>query len=156
MEKQFLQLIHDHQGIIYKVSALYRDGKEDREDLFQEIVYQLWKSYPAFGGASKVSTWIYRIALNTAITVYRKPRLKVTHYPDLPAHLHPLQEDNVSANEEQLFEALRNLSDSEKAIIALYLEELSYREMAAVTGLSETNIGVRLNRIKNKLKEIIK
>jgi RNA polymerase sigma-70 factor (ECF subfamily) len=156
MEKQFLQLIHDHQGIVYKVSALYRDGKEDREDLFQEIVYQLWKSYPAFGGASKVSTWIYRIALNTAITVYRKPRLKVTHYPDLPAHLHPLQEDNVSANEEQLFEALRNLSDSEKAIIALYLEELSYREMAAVTGLSETNIGVRLNRIKNKLKEIIK
>ncbi|MCH5690492.1 sigma-70 family RNA polymerase sigma factor [Niabella sp. W65] len=103
-----------------------------------------------------MSTWIYRIALNTAITVYRKPRLKVTHYPDLPAHLHPLQEDNVSANEEQLFEALRNLSDSEKAIIALYLEELSYREMAAVTGLSETNIGVRLNRIKNKLKEIIK
>lgn len=156
MEQKFLQLIHDYQGIIYKVSALYRDGKEDREDLFQEIVYQLWKSYPAFRGASTVSTWMYRIALNTAITIYRKPRLKITHYPDLPAHLHPLQEDTIYANEEHLFEALRNLSDAEKAIIALYLEGFSYREIAAITGLTETNIGVRLNRIKHKLRKIIK
>ncbi|MGE9311316.1 RNA polymerase sigma factor [Niabella sp. CJ426] len=156
MEKQFLQLIHDHQGIIYKVSALYRDNREDREDLFQEIVYQLWKSYPDFRGASKPSTWMYRIALNTAIAIYRKPRLRVTHYTDLPQHLHPLQKEAESENEEQLFEALRILSDAEKAIVALYLEEFSYREMAAITGLSETNIGVRLNRIKNKLKEILK
>ncbi|MGN7784080.1 RNA polymerase sigma factor [Niabella sp. 22666] len=156
MEKQFLQLIHDHQGIIYKVSALYRDSREDREDLFQEIVYQLWKSYPDFRGASKLSTWMYRIALNTAIAIYRKPRLSVTNYTNLPQHLHPLQKEAESENEEQLFEALRILSDAEKAIVALYLEEFSYREMAAITGLSETNIGVRLNRIKNKLKETLK
>ncbi len=156
MEKPFLQLIHDHQGIIYKVSALYRDSREDREDLFQEIVYQLWKSYPDFTGASKPSTWMYRVALNTAIAIYRKPQLRVTHYTYLPQHLHPLQKETVSENEEYLFEALRTLSDAEKAIMALYLEEFSYREMAAITGLSETNIGVRLNRIKNKLKEILK
>ncbi|WP_114790240.1 sigma-70 family RNA polymerase sigma factor [Niabella yanshanensis] len=156
MEKQFLQLIHDHQEIIYKISALYRDSKEDREDLFQEIVYQLWKSYPGFRGASKVSTWMYRIALNTALAIYRKPRLKIDHYPELPPKLHSLREESISENEDRLFEALGKLSDAEKAIVALYLDEFSYKEMAAITGFSETNIGVRLNRIKNKLKEIIK
>lgn len=156
MEKQFLQLIHDHQGIIYKVSALYRDGKEDREDLFQEIVYQLWKSYPAFRGASKPSTWMYRIALNTAIAIYRKPQLRIRHYTDLPQHLHPLQKEAMSGNEEELFEVLRELTDTEKAVIGLYLEEFSYKEIAAITGLSESNVGVKLNRIKAKLKETIK
>ncbi len=156
MEKQFLQLIHDHQGIIYKVSALYRNSKEDREDLFQEIVYQLWKSYPGFRGASKASSWMYRIALNTAIAIYRKPGVQVAHYPELPVDLHPLQEETISENEERLFEALRSLNDPEKAIIALYLEDFSYEEIAAITGISENNIGVRLHRIKNKLKAIIK
>lgn len=156
MEKQFLQLIHDHQGIIYKVSALYRDGKEDREDLFQEIVYQLWKSYPAFRGASKPSTWMYRIALNTAIAIYRKPQLRIRHYTDLPQHLHPLQKEAMSGNEEELFEVLRELTDTEKAVIGLYLEEFSYKEIAAITGLSESNVGVKLNRIKAKLKGTIK
>ena len=156
MEKQFLQLIHDHQGIIYKVSALYRDSREDREDLFQEIVYQLWKSYPGFRGESKPGTWMYRVALNTAIAIYRKPQLKIDHYPRLPPDLHPLREDPISENEDRLFEALGTLSDTEKAIIALYLDEFSYKEIAAITGFSETNIGVRLNRIKTKLKEIIK
>lgn len=156
MEKQFLQLIHEHQGIIYKVSALYRDRREDREDLFQEIVYQLWKSYPGFRGESKPGTWIYRVALNTAIAIYRKPQLKIDHYPRLPPDLHSLREDSISENEDRLFEALGKLSDTEKAIIALYLDEFSYKEIAAITGFSETNIGVRLNRIKTKLKEIIK
>lgn len=156
MEKQFLQLIYDHQGIIYKVSALYRDSKEDREDLFQEIVYQLWKSYPGFRGDSKPGTWIYRVALNTAIAIYRKPQLKIDHYPELPLNLHPLRQDSISENADRLFEALGKLNDTEKAIIALYLDEFSYKEIATITGFSETNIGVRLNRIKNKLKEIIK
>ena len=155
MEKEFLKLIHDYQKIVYKVCKMYRDSREDQEDLFQEIVYQLWKSYPSFKGESKVSSWIYRIALNTAMAVYRKGKLPVAYVEEFPEQIHPDNEKNISENEERLFWALRKLNDSEKALISLYLEDFSYREIAEITGISETNAGVRLNRIKNKLKEII-
>jgi len=156
MVENFLKTIHDNQKIILKVCRMYRDGREDQEDLFQEIVYQLWKSYPGFKGQSKISTWIYRIALNTAIAIYRKPKLSVKYYEHFPESVHPSGETRGSENEERLFWALRKLNDSEKAIISLYLDEFSYREIAEITGLNENNVGVRLNRIKNKLKEILK
>ena len=156
MEKEFLALIHDHQNIIYKICRLYRDNKEDQEDLFQEIVYQLWKSYPGFKRESKVSSWMYRIALNTAIDIYRKSKISIDYYQEFPEHLHPSGEKDISQNEERLFLALRQLNDSEKAVISLYLEDFNYAEIAAITGLSENNVGVRLNRIKNKLKQILK
>lgn len=156
MEKEFVALIHDYQNIIYKICRLYRDNKEDQEDLFQEIVYQLWKSYPGFKGESKVSSWMYRIALNTAIAVYRKSKISVDYYEEFPEHLHLSDEKSISQNEERLFWALRRLNDSEKAVISLYLEDFNYAEIAAITGLSESNIGVRLNRIKHKLKQILK
>jgi RNA polymerase sigma-70 factor (ECF subfamily) len=156
MEKQFLRVIHDHQKIVYKVCRVYRDNREDQEDLFQEIVYQLWKSYPGFKGESKVSSWIYRIALNTAIAVYRKLKISIDYYEEFPEYIHPSNEKAISENEERLFWALRKLNDAEKAVISLYLEDFSYQEIAAITGLSESNVGVRLNRIKNKLREILK
>ena len=156
MEKEFLDAIHDYQKIIYKICKVYRDSREDQEDLFQEIVYQLWKAYPGFKRAAKVSSWIYRIALNTAIAVYRKSKISIDYYQEFPEHIHPANEKTVSENEERLFWALRKLNDSEKAVISLYLEDFSYQEIADITGLSESNIGVRLNRIKNKLKEILK
>jgi len=154
LEKDFLEAIHDYQKIIHKICRLYRDSKEDQEDLFQETVYQLWKSYPAFKRESKVSSWIYRIALNTAIAVYRKSKISIDYYQEFPEQ--PINERIVSENEERLFWALRKLNDSEKAVISLYLEDFSYQEIAEITGLSESNVGVRLNRIKNKLKEILK
>ncbi len=153
MEQTFLQDIQNNQNIIYKVCNLYRDSREDQEDLFQEIVYQLWKSYPGFKGESKLSTWMYRIALNTAIAAYRKPTIKITYPEELPDQLHYSLDTNSSENEERLFSALRTLSDAEKAVISLYLEDFSYEEIAAITGLTENNVGVRLNRIKSKLKE---
>jgi RNA polymerase sigma factor (sigma-70 family) len=156
MEKEFLKIIHDFQKIIYKICNVYRDTKEDQEDLFQEIVYQLWKSYPSFKGESKVSSWIYRIALNTAIATYRKSKILFDNYQEFPEHIHPSDEIRISENEELLFWALRKLNDSEKAVISLYLEDFKYQEIAEITGLSESNVGVRLNRIKNKLKEILK
>ncbi len=156
METEFLKLIHGYQKIIYKVCKVYRDNREDQEDLFQEIVYQLWKSYPGFKNESKVSSWIYRIALNTAIAVYRKLKIAVDYYQEFPEHIHPSDEKIISENEERLFRALRKLNDSEKAVIALYLEDFNYQEIAAITGLSESNVGVRLNRIKNKLKQLLK
>jgi RNA polymerase sigma factor (sigma-70 family) len=156
METEFLRAIHDYQNIIYKVCKVYRDSREDQEDLFQEIVYQLWKSYPGFKGVSKVSSWMYRIALNTAIAVYRKAKIRIDYSGELDEHIHPSDEVTISENEERLFSALRKLSDGEKAVISLYLEDFSYREIAEITGLSETNVGVRLSRIKIKLKEILK
>lgn len=155
MEKEFLKVIHDYQKIIYKICRVYRDNREDQEDLFQEIVYQLWKSYPRFKRESKVSSWIYRIALNTAIAIYRKSKISIDYYQEFPEHIHPSDEKAISENEERLFRTLRKLSDSEKAVISLYLEDFNYQEIAAITGLSESNVGVRLNRIKNKLKEIL-
>ena len=156
MEKEFLALIQDYQNIIYKICRLYRDNKEDQEDLFQEIVYQLWKSYPSFKRESKVSSWMYRIALNTAIAVFRKSKISVDYYQEFPEYIHPSDEKAISQNEARLFWALRRLNDSEKALISLYLEDFDYREIAAITGLSESNVGVRLNRIKKKLKQILK
>jgi RNA polymerase sigma factor (sigma-70 family) len=156
MEEAFLIDIQNNQNIIYKVCNLYRDNREDQEDLFQEIVYQLWKSYPGFKGESKLSTWIYRIALNTAIAAYRKPKIAITYPDELPDVVQYNSDTNSSANEERMFNALRILTDAEKAVISLYLEDFSYQEIAAITGLTESNVGVRLNRIKNKLKERLK
>jgi RNA polymerase sigma factor (sigma-70 family) len=153
MENSFLIDIQNNQNIIYKVCNLYRDSREDQEDLFQEIVYQLWKSYPGFKGESKLSSWIYRIALNTAIAVYRKPKLKITYPDEFPEQVQYSADTNSSENEERLFDTLRTLTGAEKAVISLYLEDFSYQEIAAITGLTESNVGVRLNRIKNKLKE---
>lgn len=153
MEQAFLLDIQNNQNIIYKVCNLYRDSREDQEDLFQEIVYQLWKSYPGFKGESKLSSWMYRIALNTAIAVYRKPKIDITYPEELPEHAHYTVDLNSSENEERLFRTLRTLTDAEKAVISLYLEDFSYQEIATITGLTESNVGVRLNRIKNKLKE---
>lgn len=155
MEKEFLKTIHDYQKIISKVCRMYRDRREDREDLFQEIVYQLWISYPAFKGESKVSSWMYRVALNTAMATYRKQKVVIDYYDKFSEHLHPSTEVPISENEERLFLALRTLNDSDKAVISLFLEDFNYREIAEITGISESNVGVRLNRIKNKLKKIL-
>ena len=154
MEQAFLHAIRENQQIIFKVCKIYRNSKEDQEDLFQEIVYQLWKSYPRFRAASKLSTWIYRIALNTAMAVYRKATLPVSYYPVIPGQ-HASPENIESEKEAMLLYALRQLNDADKAIIALYLDDFSYQEIAAITGITENNAGVRLNRIKNKLKQII-
>jgi RNA polymerase sigma factor (sigma-70 family) len=156
MEKEFLKGIHENQNIINKVCRMYRNTREDQQDLFQEIVYQLWKSYPGFRREAKISSWIYRIALNTAIAVYRKGQLPIKYLEEFPEPVQSSGEKTVSENEERMFEAFRRLNNPEKAIISLYLDDFSYKEIAEITGLSETNVGVRLNRIKIKLKEILK
>ena len=155
MENRFLKTIHDNQNIIYKICRMYRDNKEDQEDLYQEIVYQLWKSYPSFKNECKISSWIYRIALNTSMAVYRKSKPAIEYYEDFPEYIHPSGEEIVSENEDRLFSSFRFLNDLEKAIISLYLEDFNYQEIAEITGLTENNTGVRINRIKNKLKKIL-
>jgi RNA polymerase sigma factor (sigma-70 family) len=153
-EKQFLELIGQHQGIIHKICRLYRDTKEDREDLFQEIVFQLWKSVHSFSGNAGFSTWMYRVALSTAIIAFRKKKPNIIYRPVLPEK--PEYVEDQQYRTEQLFQALKKLNDEEKAIITLYLEELSYREIADITGITENNVGVKLYRIKNKIQDILK
>jgi RNA polymerase sigma factor (sigma-70 family) len=155
MEQAFLDMIDEHQQIIHKVCHIYRDTKEDQEDLFQDIVLQLLKAYPDFREESKVSTWMYRIALNTAIAIYRKNKVPLDFKATIPESLHPADSTPVSENQERMFQALRSLNQAEKAIITLYLEDFSYREIATITGISENYVGVRINRIKQKLKKIL-
>lgn len=154
-EKQFLTLIAEHQGIIHKVCRLYRDSREDREDLFQEITYQLWRAIPSFKAQAKESTWIYRVALNTALAAFRKKKPEIAYNAVLPDLPEAAQSEELEFRQERLFAALKQLDDAEKAIITLYLEELSYQEIAALIGINENYVGVKLNRIKHKIQKLL-
>jgi len=156
MERAFLKIVEDNQGIIYKVCKMYRDTKEDQEDLFQEIILQLWKAFPEFRKESKVSTWMYRIALNTAIAIFRKNKIELEFKESIPKSYQPNNEDITSENEERMFEAIRTLNKAERAIIALYLEDFPYKEIAKMTGITENYVGVKISRIKEILKNILK
>ncbi|RZK78546.1 MAG: sigma-70 family RNA polymerase sigma factor [Pedobacter sp.] len=151
----FVSLITSHSGIIHKICRLYRDRIEDREDLFQEITFQLWKSYSKFKGNAKISTWLYRIALNTAINTFRKKQPNVNYTVNLPDVADELPDEELLAKQQQLFAALKLLNDAEKAIITLYLEDMSYQQIAEITGITDNYVGVKINRIKTKIQSII-
>jgi len=153
-QAQFLRLINEHQGIIHKICRVYRDIREDREDLFQEITYQLWKSRQSFKNNAKISTWIYRIALNTAIATFRKKKTDIKYCPILPDLEEEPLDEALALRQERLFAALKKLDDGDKAIITLYLEDLSYQQIADITGISENYVGVKLNRIKIKIQNL--
>lgn len=152
-ETAFLQQIEQHQGIIHKICRLYRDTPEDREDLFQEIVFQLWKTVHSFEGRAKFSSWMYKVALSTAMATYRKKKPTIiftAELPDLP------QPEDDHQHRQQLFDALKQLDDADKALMALYLDDLSYEEIAEITGISENYVGVKLTRIRNRITQILK
>lgn len=155
MEEAFLELIEKHQQIVHKVCGIYRDTPEDREDLFQEVVFQLWKAYPGYEGKAGPTTWMYRIALNTAMAVYRRKVVSIDLEEDLGNKYQRVTAASLSENEERLYEALRQLNDAEKAIVSLYLEDYSHKEIGEIIGISENYVGVRMNRIKQKLKRIL-
>ena len=155
LEKDFLAHLSQYNAMIHKLCRLYRDSLEDREDLFQEIVFQLWKSYPNYKGDAKISTWMYRIALNTSIASFRKKSTTINYSPELPDFTEEVQNEEVELRQERLFAVLKLLDDSEKALIALYFEELSYHEIAEITGINENYVGVKLNRIKAKIKTLL-
>jgi RNA polymerase sigma factor (sigma-70 family) len=159
MEKEFIEMINKHRGILFKVSNLYCHQEEDKKDLFQEMVLQLWRSYPGFKNDSQSSTWMYRVALNTAISNFRKESRKPGRRSILEADFEipdfsdlPQQNENLTL----LKLAINQLTQIEKAIIILYLEEKSYEEISEIIGISKSNVGVKINRIKVKLEKIIK
>lgn len=152
-QQQFAQLILQHQKIIYKVCNLYVDNKTDKEDLYQEICLQAWKSYHLFRGEAKFSTWLYRIALNTAITYIKKEikSVKTVFSESLPDFY--FEDDNTKDQFKAMYKAINNLSKIDKALVLLYLEDLSYSEIAETLGITANNVAVKMNRIKIKLKD---
>jgi RNA polymerase sigma-70 factor (ECF subfamily) len=159
LEKQFEAIIKENEQLLLKVCRIYAYTDADREDLFQEIIIQLWKSYPAFKGDSKLSTWIYRVAINTAITGLRKKKAPVTSYDpaELPVNIGDY--NTAPAEEERLremYRAIEKLNELEKAIVMFYMEDHSYEEMENVLGISQGNLRVKMNRIKEKLRDLTK
>lgn len=158
-EATFLQLINQHKGILYKASRIYADSTEDREDLQQEILIQLWKSYQNFKGNSEFSTWMYRVAINTAITFLKKEKQRATHHTDSSHHFEFQSEEYNPSKDKQLeifYKAVQELKPLEKAIIFYFMEGLSHKEIGNNMGLSEGNARVKLNRTKEKIQYIIK
>lgn len=156
-EKLFLQLISDNQGVIHKVCRLYRDTQEDQRDLFQEIVFQLWQSIDNFRGQSKPSTFIYKVAINTAVTSFRRDKAKkMIYYTDqLPDMTMETEDKNLEARTRALTNAIKKLEEADRAIMALLLDDLSYREIAEIIGTNENNIAVKISRIKDRIRKIL-
>jgi RNA polymerase sigma factor (sigma-70 family) len=157
-ENIFLTLINQHKAIIHKISKMYMNGVEEQQDLFQEIVLQLWKGYPTFKGNSKFTTWMYRVSLNTALIYFKKDNRKVDKTP-LDENIDVIDINESEGKEEKLaylYTAVQELNVVEKALIFLFLENQSHREIAENLGISEVNARVKLNRTKEKLQFIIK
>ena len=158
-EAEFLRQIESNKGILFKICRLYQDGAEDRDDLLQEMTLQLWLAYDSFKGESKFSSWIYRVALNTAIAFFKKQKRR----PDdqgLPYDFDRAEELSKAGEEEEklamFYKAVHQLNKIEKALIYLYMEDQSYEEIATHLGITPLNARVKMNRVKSKLKEITK
>jgi len=153
--QHFLELIHKHQSIIHKICFVYSNNRPDREDLQQEIILQLWKSFPSFQESSAFSTWMYRVALNTAINQTRRPGLLIdtSSSPEIPYD--PSDSYQLSEEIQILFRAISKLKKVERAIVLLWLEERSYEEIAEAIGITVKNVSVKLVRIRSRLAELI-
>jgi len=149
-EIEFSQLIEQHKRIIFKVIRLYVTHREDELDLFQEIIFQAWRSFPNFRGESKFSTWLYRISLNTVLTFIRRPRL-VVPYEDLSVLKTSTGEKIHHEETEALYLAIRQLNEIDRMIVTLHLDGYANAEIADITGLKISNVAVKLHRIKEAL-----
>lgn len=153
VEEQFTRLIQDNSGIIHKVLVLYVDMEQERDDLYQEIVLQAWKSYARFREDSKFSTWLYRIALNTVFTFNRKTSRKpiMSDFSDYEYNLSSDHSDEKRDKKDHLLWLIKRLDELDRAIITLHLDGYNNKEIADIIGLKANHIGVKLHRIKEKL-----
>ncbi len=154
-KKAFSELIQKNQAIIHKITRVYENSWADREDLFQEICLQLWKSYPNFREEAKFSTWMYRVALNTAISNIRKRSKNLSFEPLRETDRIPDESNTEKENVQLLYRAISKLNRIDKAIILLWLEEKNYEEIATIMGTTKSNVSVKLVRIKRKLEELV-
>ena len=154
----FVNIIQENGGVIYKIVRAYADNLDQQKDLYQDIVYQLWKSFESFRGDAKISTWIYRIALNTSIAHLNKGRRKPTTVELKFEHANIVNSHGSEELEEQmklLYSYIKSLDLIDKGIILLYLEGNSYDDIGDIIGFSTSRVGTRISRIKDKLKKQI-
>jgi RNA polymerase sigma-70 factor (ECF subfamily) len=147
-----------YSGIIIKICRAYTDSQEDFEDYYQEVCLQIWKSKDKFRGEAKWSTWIYRLSLNICLTLIKKKKRTRQYYSTDTINKNEDAEDNATFSDEDLsylYEAIKQLSEIDRAVILLYLEEKPNKEIAEIIGTTPNNIGVRVNRIKERLKKIL-
>jgi len=158
-KQKFHNFLNEHTAVIRKVCRLYTDNHTDFHDYFQEVVLQLWRSFGSFRGESKASTWVYRVALNVCLSQLKLKKRRITATPLDPEAAQRWADEPYDTTEEeqvkQLYAAIRQLKELDRAIILLYLEERSYDEMADILGISQSNVGVRINRIKKQLNKLI-
>lgn len=156
-KERFIKAIQENEGLIYKVATFYTNSKDDRDDVVQEIIYSLWKSFDSFKQMSSLSTWMYQIAMNVAIFHLKKSKKAVTTIPIETGLLN--SPESITENDEEklkvLQEHVKDLNLLDKGILMLYLENKSHEEIAQITGISKTNVGTKLSRIKEKLKSKI-
>ncbi|HDZ03582.1 hypothetical protein LCGC14_0127640 [marine sediment metagenome] len=158
LEHKFVTELQDNQNIVHKVCTLYTNDRDSHNDLFQEITIQLWKAYPKFRGDAKFSTWMYRVALNTAITLYRKRKRRIDT-ADYESIIFRIKAEEYDETEELqlklMYKAVKQLNDVDKALVFLYLEDKNYAEISETLGITEVNARVKMNRIKTKLRTIL-
>ena len=158
LEHRFVANLERHQNIVHKICRIYTNDQDSHNDLFQEITIQLWKAFPKFRGDAKFSTWMYRVALNTAITLYRKSKRSIKTQ-DIDTVSFKIKADEYDDQTEQqlklMYTAVKQLNDIDKALVFLYLEDQSYKEISDTLGITEVNARVKMNRVKTKLKSIL-
>lgn len=158
LKEEFIEILSKYQGILHKVNLIYFRSQTDREDNFQEITYQLWKSFPRLQNRESIGSWIYAVSINTSISRLRKNSL-IEYREQLPAAIDKIDiVEEISMNESLrlLLEAIYKLNEIDKSIMLLYLEENSYEQIAGILGISVSNVGVRINRAKKLLKQNLK
>jgi RNA polymerase sigma-70 factor (ECF subfamily) len=157
-EEQFLKDLEENIGTVVKIARVYAKNSQDREDLINDIVLELWKSYERFKGNSKISTWIYRVALNTSMNYKRKRKnddlVFFTDFKNVDNNKWIIEDDNSSSTQ-ILFQCIEELNEINKAIILLYLDGNSHEEISEITGISKSNVGTRISRIKDQIKNLV-
>lgn len=156
VEQEFITLIQRYQQVIWKVCYIYAKDSNHLNDLYQETLINLWRAFPHFRQESKVSTWIYKIALNSCISYFRRFSQSPKAIP-ITRHWDCIMEDDQFTEQlQELYRLINQLNPLEKALILLWLEEKNYNEIAEITGLTPTNVATKLNRIKEKMKKMSK
>ncbi len=156
-QEEFLKILSAYQGIIHKVNQIYFKSKTDKEDNFQEVVCQLWRSFPSLQNREKPASWIYAVAINTSISKIRKDNQLefCDSVPDIEV-VDPYEQQERSENYQRLMNALHELNEIDRSIMLLYMEDYSYDEIAEIVGMSSSNIGVKIHRLKSQLQKQFK
>lgn len=158
LKDEFLEVLSNYQGILHKINLIYFQNLADREDNFQEITYQLWKSYPTLQNKKSIGSWIYAVSINTSISALEK-KSRIEYREDVPELIDTIdtvEQISINENFQMLLQAIYNLNEIDKSLMLLYLEEKSYEQIAEILGITKSNVGVRINRAKEVLKYNLK